>query len=83
LLRNVYGDTAVQNRSFGLLGRAGQKLLDRAAAVGAVRWGVTIEELLLLVNAVAEVCSENGADIDRILDLTWNGTRQAPTDTNR
>ena len=82
LLRNVYGDTAAQNRSLGMLGRAGQGLLDRAAAVGAVRPGVTIEELLLLVNAVADVCSDNGFDIDRILDLTWTGARRAATPTN-
>jgi hypothetical protein len=34
-------------------------------------------KLLLLVNAVADVCSDNDADIDRLLDLAWNGARQA------
>ncbi|HEY2503772.1 MAG TPA: helix-turn-helix domain-containing protein [Mycobacterium sp.] len=77
LLRNAYGDTAAQNRSFDSLARAGQKLLDGAAAVGALQPGVTLRELLLLVNAVADVCSDNDADIDRLLDLAWNGARQA------
>jgi AcrR family transcriptional regulator len=75
LMRSVGAGEAAQNRSFGLLGSAGQGLLDRAAAVGAVRPGVTIEELLLIVNAVADVCSDNAVDIDRILDLTWDGVR--------
>ena len=81
LLRNDYGDTGAQNRSFGALGRAGQKLLDRSAAAGAVQPGVTLKDLLLLVNAVADVCSDNSADIDRLLDLTWNGARR-PIATN-
>jgi hypothetical protein len=75
LMRTVGADEAAQNRSFALLGQAGQGLLDRATAVGAVRRGVTIEELLLIVNAVADVCSENEVDIDRLLDLTWDGVR--------
>ena len=82
LLRNAYGDTAAQNRSVGLLGRAGQKLFDRAAAAGTVQQGVTLEELLLLVNAVADVCGDNGADLDRLLNLAWNGGRRASTATN-
>ena len=81
LLRNDYGDTGAQNRSFGALGRAGQKLLDRSAAADAVQPGVTLKDLLLLVNAVADVCSDNSADIDRLLDLTWNGARR-PIATN-
>ena len=56
---------------------AGQTLLDRAAAAGAVRRGVTTEEMLLIVNAVADVCSDNDVDIDRLLDLTWDGVRPA------
>jgi AcrR family transcriptional regulator len=76
LLRNVSGDNVVQNRSFGLLGRAGQDLLDRAAGAGTVARGVTVEDLLLLVNAVSDVCRDNGADIDRILELAWNGARR-------
>jgi hypothetical protein len=39
--------------------------------------GVTIEELLLIVNAVADACSDNDVDIDRLLDLTWAGVRPA------
>ena len=56
---------------------AGQTLLDRAAAGGAVRRGVTTGEMLLIVNAVADVCSDNDVDIDRLLDLTWDGVRPA------
>ena len=70
-------DEAAQNRSVALLGGAGQRLLDRAAAAGAVRRGVTIEEMLLSVNAAAEVCSDNDVDIDRLLDLTSDGVRPA------
>ena len=70
-------DEAAQYRSFALLGGAGQRLLDRAAAAGAVRRGVTIEEMLLSVNAVADVCSDNDVDIDRLLDLTWDEVRPA------
>jgi AcrR family transcriptional regulator len=77
LMRAVGADEAAQNRSFALLGQAGQALLDRAAAAGAVRRGVTIDELLLIVNAVADVCSDNDVDIDRLLDLTWDGVRPA------
>jgi AcrR family transcriptional regulator len=77
LMRTVGADEAAQNRSFALLGQAGQGLLDRAAAAGTVRRGVTIEELLLIVNAVADVCSDNDADVDRLLDLTWDGVRAA------
>ena len=36
---------------------------------------MTIDELLLIVNAVADVCSDNEVDIDRLLDLTWDGVR--------
>jgi AcrR family transcriptional regulator len=75
LMRSVGVGEATQNRSFAQLGAAGQGLLDRAAAVGAVRRGVSIDELLLIVNAVADVCSDNDVDIDRILDLTWDGVR--------
>jgi hypothetical protein len=60
----------------------GQKLLDGAAAAGALQPGATLKELLLLVNAVADVYSDNDADIDRILDLAWNGARRAPTGTS-
>jgi hypothetical protein len=47
-----------------------------------VQPGVTLKELLPLVNAVADVCSDNGADIDRLLDLTWNGARRPPIAAN-
>jgi hypothetical protein len=47
-----------------------------------VQQGVTLEELLLLVNAVADGCSDNGADLDRLLNLAWNGGRRASTATN-
>jgi len=77
LMRTIGADEAAQNRSFALLGGAGQRLLDRAAAAGAVRRGVTIEEMLLIVNAVADVCSDNDVDIDRLLDLTRDGVRPA------
>jgi hypothetical protein len=76
LMRTIGADEAAQNRSLALLGGAGQRLLDRAAA-GAVRRGVTIEEMLLIVNAVADVCSDNDVDIDGLLDLTWDGPRPA------
>ena len=75
LLRNEFGDTAAENRSLSWLRRAGQPLFDRAVAAGTVRSGVTLEELLLLVNAVAGVCSGSGTDVDRLLELTWNGAR--------
>jgi AcrR family transcriptional regulator len=78
LLRNAYGATVAQNRSFDSLARAGQQLLDRAATAGALRPGVTPKELLLLVNAVVDVCSDSDADIDRLLDLAWDGARRAP-----
>ena len=39
--------------------------------------GVTIEEMLLSVNAVADMCSDNDVDIDRLLDLTWDEVRPA------
>jgi hypothetical protein len=77
LMRTVGADQATQNRSFALLGQAGQGLLDRATTAGTVRRGVTIDELLLIVNAVADVCSDNEVDIDRLLDLTWDGVRSA------
>jgi hypothetical protein len=76
-MRTIGADEAAQNRSFALLGGAGQRLLGRAAAAGAVRRGVTIEEMLLIVNAVADVCSDNDVDIDRLLDLTWDRVRPA------
>ena len=76
LLRDSGADSAVQNRSFELLGRAGQVLLDAALAAQSARPDVTIEELLLLVNAVSDVCRDNDADIDRMLDVTWNGVRR-------
>ena len=44
---------------------------------GGVRRGVTIEEMLLIVNAVADVCSDNDVDVDRLLDLTWDRLRPA------
>ncbi len=75
LLRNTNGGNETQNRSLGMLARAGLPLLDRATAAGTVRPGVRIEDLLVLVNAVADVCSGDAAGIDRLLDLTWNGAR--------
>ena len=42
-----------------------------------MRRGVTTEEMLLIVNAVADMCSDNDVDIDRLLDLTWDGVRPA------
>jgi hypothetical protein len=60
-----------------VLGGALQGLLDRAAAADAVRRGVTIEAMPLMVNAVADVCSDNDVDVDRLLDLTWDGLRPA------
>lgn len=77
LMRTVGADEATQNRSFAPVGQAGRGLLDRAVAAGTVRRGVTIDELLLIVNAVADVCSDNEVDIDRLLDLTWDGVRSA------
>ena len=77
-MRNAYGGTAAQNRSFDSLARAGQPLLDSAATAGALRPGVTLKDLLLLVNAVADVCSDSNADIDRLLNLAWNGARRTP-----
>ena len=76
-MRTIGADEAAQNRSLALLGGALQGLLDRAAAADAVRRGVTIEEMPLIVNAVADVCSDNDVDVDRLLDLTWDGPRPA------
>jgi hypothetical protein len=77
LMRTIGADEAAQNRSLALLGGALQGLLDRAAAADAVRRGVTIEAMPLMVNAVADVCSDNDVDVDRLLDLTWDGLRPA------
>lgn len=83
LLRNAYGDTAAQSRSLSMLSDAGAALLERAIAAGEAQPDVTLEELLLLVNAVANVCSDNNADLDRLLHLAWNGARRrALTDGN-
>jgi transcriptional regulator SbtR-like protein len=79
LMRTSGADEAAQNRSVALLGGAGQRLLDRAAAAGAVRRGVTIEEMLLSVNAAAEVCSDNDVDIDRVAISPGTGCGQPPT----
>jgi hypothetical protein len=76
-MRTIGADEAAQNRSYAPLSVAGQTLIDRAAAGGAVRRGVTTEEMLLIVNAVADMCSDNDVDIDRLLDLTWDGVRPA------
>ena len=76
-MRTIGADEAAQNRSLALLGGALQGLLDRAAAADAVRRGVTIEAMPLIVNAVADVCSDNDVDVDRLLDLTWDGPRPA------
>jgi AcrR family transcriptional regulator len=78
LVRSVCDAPPPQSHTFASLGRAGQPLLDAAAAAEAVRPDVTIDELLLVVNAVADVCSDTGADIDRLLELIWNGARSAP-----
>jgi len=76
-MRTIGADEAAQNRSLALLGGALQGLLDRAAAADAVRRGVTIEAMPLIANAVADVCSDNDVDVDRLLDLTWDGPRPA------
>ncbi len=41
-----------------------------------MRRDVSTEEMLLIVNAVAE-CSDNDVGIDRLLDLAWDGVRPA------
>ena len=78
LMRTIGADEAAQNRSFALLGGAGQTLLDRAAAVALCGATAPHEEMLLIVNAVAE-CSDNDVGIDRLLDLAWDGVRRPPT----
>lgn len=75
MVRMVGPDLTAPDRSFASLERAGQPLLDRAAAANAVRPDVTITDLLQLVNAVADVCDATGADVDRLLAITWTGPR--------
>ncbi|GGV02873.1 TetR/AcrR family transcriptional regulator [Streptomyces spectabilis] len=60
---------------------AGAALLGRAQAAGAVRAGVSIEDLLQLTNAIALAAEESPDDpelADRLLTLTLRGLKAHP-----
>ncbi len=56
---------------------AGSTLLDRARGAGAVRSGVSIGDLLTLVNAISLVTERNAdeAEAHRLLDIAIDGIR--------
>lgn len=60
---------------------AGTELLARAQAAGAVRTGVSIDDLLQLTNAIALAAEESPDDpqlADRLLTLTLRGLKAGP-----
>ncbi|GHC49603.1 TetR/AcrR family transcriptional regulator [Streptomyces flavofungini] len=60
---------------------AGTKLLERAQSAGAVRQGVSIDDLLQLTNAIALAAEESPDDpelADRLLTLTLRGLKAEP-----
>jgi AcrR family transcriptional regulator len=54
---------------------AGQPLLDRAKAAGAVRDDVQIEDVVRMVAAIAKMPAASNDDIKRVLDIALDGLR--------
>ncbi len=56
-----------------MLTEAGGPLIESAAAVGSVRADVSIGELLVMVNAIADAAATGAADVARLLSLVREG----------
>ncbi|WP_433427956.1 TetR/AcrR family transcriptional regulator [Nonomuraea sp. CA-141351] len=75
------GDPTLGATCHSMIVSAGEELLGRAERAGAVRPGISIVELLTLVNAIAlatEHEPDGAARADRLLDLALDGVRPAP-----
>ena len=62
-----------QVKSFTLLQETGEGLLQRAVAAGSARSDVSITELLLMVNAIANAAADGAADAARLLAYIREG----------
>ncbi len=62
----------------GVLFAAGQPLLERAQAAGAVRPDVDVAELIQLVGGIAKINTTDPQQVKRILDIALDGLRYRP-----
>jgi AcrR family transcriptional regulator len=77
-LLNGTADPSLGTTCHQLIDAAGGALLDRAVAAGAVRPGVGVADLLMLVNAISlatERDADGAAEAERLLALTVEGIR--------
>ena len=73
LIRDGAATATSQATSFTMLAEAGGPLIESAAAAGSVRADVSIAELLVLVNAIADAAATGAADVARLLSLVREG----------
>ncbi len=73
LIRAGAATATSQATSFTMLTEAGGPLIESAAAVGSVRADVSIGELLVMVNAIADAAATGAADVARLLSLVREG----------
>ncbi len=63
----------------GALYGAGEPLLERAKAAGAVRRDVSIDDVLPMVGGIAKIQTADPAAVDRILSVALDGLRYRPS----
>jgi hypothetical protein len=73
------GDPALGETCHDMITTAGDALLSRARAAGAVRSGITVTQLLKLVGAIAlatEQDADGPAEADLLLAIAVDGVRR-------
>lgn len=73
LIRDGAATQTSQVKSYTLLQETGEGLLQRAVAAGSARSDVSITELLLMVNAIANAAADGAADAARLLAYIREG----------
>jgi hypothetical protein len=73
LIRDGAATQTFQVKSFALLRETGEGLLQSAVATGSARADVSITELLLMVNAIANAAAGGAADVVRLLSFVREG----------
>jgi AcrR family transcriptional regulator len=73
LIRDGAASTTSRVASFELLAETGRELYENAAAAGTVRTDVSIGDLLVAVNAMANAAGAGAGDVRRLLTLIREG----------
>lgn len=73
LIRDGAATATSQAESFTLLRQAGEELLRPAVAAGSARADISIGELLLVVNAIANAAAGGAGDVLRLLSFVQEG----------